>query len=351
VTTSALRLERWFARCVLAMAVLLFGLATATHARSEASPVSELDEARALFREGLSLEVAGSWAQALAKFERVARVRFTPQVRFHIARCKEHLGRMTEALGDYRISEYEAERDGLSELGEIAAARKDLEARVPKLVIVRGAGAERAVVELDGVEIGEASIGAELAVDLGPHTVTGRSAGHQPFERTLLAEERGRYEVLVEAGQILPPAPVPTAVSLEPQPSESASATPAWPVRDASTRASTSPWPWVFAGVGVVSAGAGVALLVRRADAIEEQERHCVGGVCNAAFRSQVEDAESREETSGTLALVAFSLSAAALGTALTLWFTEDGRAADGLSSLTVARRNDGVDISLGARF
>jgi hypothetical protein len=100
-----------------------------------------------------------------------------------------------------------------------------------------------------------------------------------------------------------------------------------------------------------VSAGAGVALLVRRADAIDEQERHCIGTVCNAAFRNQVEEAESKEETSGTLALVAFSLSAAAFGTALTLWFTEDGEAAEGLSSLSVGTRNQGFDISLGARF
>jgi hypothetical protein len=91
----------------------LLGLSFALPLRAEDVPDARLAEARVWFRDGLSLEAAGDWAGALTRFEQVAKVRFTPQVRFHVARCKEHLGRMTEALGDYRISEYEADRDGL----------------------------------------------------------------------------------------------------------------------------------------------------------------------------------------------------------------------------------------------
>jgi hypothetical protein len=107
----------------------------------------------------------------------------------------------------------------------------------------------------------------------------------------------------------------------------------------------------VFTGVAVAAAGTGVVFLVRRSHAIDEQERHCVGAVCNADFRDRVTDAESKEETRSTLAVAAFSLSAVALGTAITLWLTDDRSADTGLASVTVASRDSGVGVSLGGRF
>ena len=73
-----------------------------------------LEKARNLFRQGLSLEAAGNWAAALAKFQEVMKVKLTPQVRFHSARCSEQLGRLNEALGEYRLAEYEAGQQGLA---------------------------------------------------------------------------------------------------------------------------------------------------------------------------------------------------------------------------------------------
>src|SRR5262249_41042985 len=103
----------------------------------------DLERARQQYRQGLSLEAAGDWASALAKFVEVGKVKLTPQVRFHSARCNEQLGRLNEALGEYRLAEYEAGQQGLDakEAQEISQARQALESRVPKLVIRRGEGA------------------------------------------------------------------------------------------------------------------------------------------------------------------------------------------------------------------
>src|SRR5262249_8292684 len=72
-------------------------LASGTAAAAAPTPAlaqtpSELAQARARFDEGLSLAAAGDWASALTAFQDVARVKLTPQVRFHIARCEEKLG-------------------------------------------------------------------------------------------------------------------------------------------------------------------------------------------------------------------------------------------------------------------
>lgn len=349
MTTFGQPLGHWFARVLLAISLALAPLSVSLPARAEPSSSDELDAARARFFEGLSLEAGGSWAQALSKFERVAQVRFTPQVRFHIARCKEHLGRFTEALGDYRISEYEAQRDALPELAEIADARATLEARVPRLTIVRGEGTERATVELDGVEIGEAGLGAEFGVDLGAHRVVAKSPGHEPFELSFRAEEGGHYEVTLQPGRELvrasdEPSVAPQAVA------ETTSAPPGADARSSSPRTGRL-LPWVLTGVAIAGAGAGGVFLVRRSDAIDEQRRYCVGAVCNADFRARVLQAESDEESSGKLAIAAFSLSALALGTAVTLWLTSEESSRAGPAALRLTTDGDGARLSLGGRF
>lgn len=282
----------------------------------------ELDDARALYREGLSLQVAGNWAQALARFERVASVRLTPQVRFHMARCKEHLGRMTEALGEYRMSEYEAERDALKELPEIREAREALEARIPKVKITRGPGAEQAVIELDGVELGESSVGADLTLDPGPHRVAAHSPGKTVFRQSFQADER--TQTLVEI--VLEELPE----SNEPPPSQLVMAGPDEVALEPTL--SVGPWPFVWSGVALVGAGAGAYFLYERSNAIDVQKQHCIGAVCDAAFSSEVRDAEGDEARNGVLSISAFSVSAVALGTAVYLFLDDDEPATTAIS-------------------
>src|SRR5215510_548771 len=77
----------------------MVGLSAAASLSTSTRPAAaqsqdDLERARNFFREGLSLEAAGNWAQALAKFREVGKVKLTPQVRFHTARCNEQLGHL-----------------------------------------------------------------------------------------------------------------------------------------------------------------------------------------------------------------------------------------------------------------
>jgi len=137
-------------RCVLAF---VFVGATATSVPALAQTAAELARGRDLFWQALSLEVAGDWAGALARIQQAAQIKTTPQVRFHLARCKEQLGRLTEALGDYRLSEYEAVRVNAAELNEIKNGRQTLEKRVPKLVVTVSPALIDATVELDAIVV------------------------------------------------------------------------------------------------------------------------------------------------------------------------------------------------------
>jgi hypothetical protein len=220
---------------------------------------------------------------------------------------------MTEALGDYRISEYEADRDGLSELSEIAEARASLEARLPKVVIRRGAGAAQATISLDGVMLGATSIGSEMAVDPGPHQVTARSPGKLDFELAVTANEGTSQTIEV----VLEPA---SAVQAPPPLVDERDAEVAPRSLPPSPR---SPWPWIASGAALASAGAGGYFLYARSRAIEVQKQYCVGGYCNENFRADVEDAEDDETRNGRFAVVAFSASGLFAAAAVTLWLGE----------------------------
>lgn len=269
--------------------------------RALAQTAEELDKARLAFRDGLSLEAAGNWTAALAKFQAVGRVKLTPQVRFHIGRCHEQLGRLNEALGEYRLAEHEAQQQNLTELPAMTSARQALEGRVPKLVIKRGRGAELARVELDGVEIGEAQLGTAFGVDPGPHTVIAKLPGKQEFQRSAIVKESETVELVLDAPEGLGPAAPEAGTKELPSSAE----------EDRRGKGSRA-LPWVFGSVGVAGLAAAGAFYVLRAGAESDLEDGCRGSVCPKSL----EDRQNNGELYTTLSFVSLGVGVVGLGVA-----------------------------------
>jgi hypothetical protein len=164
-----------------------------------AQDAKELKNARALFQQGIEAEQAGNWATAVQRFREVGQVRMTPQVRFHIALCEDRLGRLVVALGGYELALADADSVGPEFRAEVERNVSQLRARIPKLVIERGAGAEAAVIELDGVAVGDSSVGVEVPQDPGPHAIIARAPNYHAFDQTVtLAEgETKRVEIVL----------------------------------------------------------------------------------------------------------------------------------------------------------
>lgn len=287
----------------------------------------ELERARGLFREGLSLEAAGNWAGALSKFEGVAKVKLTPQVRFHIARCKENLGRLTEALGDYRLAEYEAQQAELAEAGAIAEAREKLAARIPKLTIQRGEGAEAARVELDGVELGGTQLGRPVAVDPGPHRIVAVLPDQRSFAEAVNVQEGETKAVeLVRPDDLAPAAPTgnggaePAAGAEQPQGAGGTAAD-----SGVEAKGGLGPWPWVAGGLGVASLGASGAFFFLRKDAERTLDDTCRGSVCPESARST----QDKGQLYSTLSTVGLGVGVVGLGVA-TYLFIAHGRSGGG---------------------
>jgi tetratricopeptide (TPR) repeat protein len=233
-----------------------------------AGGTSAIDKARAQFQQGLALETAGDWAGALSIFQQVAAVKLTPQVRFHVGLCEEHLGRLAAALGDYELAAHEAEEAKVAEVSQQVSARRDeLRARIPKLTIVRGAGAEYASISLDGVSLGSTSIGVELPVDPGPHGVEARASGFKPFTTTVDMAEKELRKVEVKLERI----PMATAAETREEPEPVASARDTAPAE----APKSSALPFIIGGVGVASLGAAGVFFLLRQGAINKLDDNC----------------------------------------------------------------------------
>ena len=241
----------------LAPLLVAFGTATAVLSGSlpaRADSPAELRKARAQFQRGIELEQASNWSEAIQNFREVGAVRMTPQVRFHIAYCEEGLGRLVTALGGYELALGEADQVGADFKNEVQTAITGLRARIPKLLIERGQGADAAAVQLDGVELGASSVGVEVPLDPGPHSVTAVAPGYLQFSTTADLKEQEVTRV---------------TLALEPEPTPAPDAKPDQSSRVIVVAPPPSPnrtIPYVVGGVGIGTlAEAGVLFALRQA--------------------------------------------------------------------------------------
>ncbi len=260
-----LKAHRWL--CSLPVACVL-----ALSTPAQAQDAAKLKKARAQFQQATELERAGNWTAALQAFREVGQVRMTPQVRFHIAVCEENLGRLVAALGGYELALTDADKVGPDFRAEVEQNVDKLRARIPKLVIERGEGAGAAAIELDGVAVGESSVGVEVPLDPGPHAVTARAPNRQPFEATVTLKERETSRLVVE---------------LEAIPQEMVRPASAPPPSD---KPPSKVVPLVIGGVGVAAlVGSGVLFGLRQS-ALSDLEDACDGSVCPKSEQSRYDD-------------------------------------------------------------
>lgn len=256
-------------------ALVCVGLWVAAGAASTswAAPTpAELEKARATFRAGTALEAANDWGNALARFREVVAVKPSPQVLFHIGRCLEHLGKWTEALGQYRLAADMVEPGKKDVLKEIESARTALEARMPKLIIRRGIGADSVSISVDGLVLGAPLIGSELPLDPGAHLVVATEDGKERFSQKIAIHENESKSVTID----IQPASVagsasvaPAAVPVEPVPSDK--------IAGSSGR---RPLGFVVGGVGVASLVASGVFFYLRQQTISDLDKVCIDGHC-----------------------------------------------------------------------
>ncbi|NUP11394.1 MAG: hypothetical protein HOW73_35560 [Polyangiaceae bacterium] len=303
----------------------------------------DLDALRKRFREGMTLESKQAWQEALTVFEEVAKKKMSPHVRFHIALCNEHLGRLKTARVGYQeaLKLAQAEPENAKEVLDSAPARlADLEQQIPVLVLkVADAGAAELVV--DGDNIGLIDKRSELLVDPGPHEISVVEGGRTtPLRKvTVLAGER--LEIVVPARATEDVAgPKPDPIGSKPE----------GPVHSETTPGNKIP-SFVVGAVGIAGlVGSGVMIGLRQAS-ISEVRDGCSGTDtgCDPALKDVAERGQQYEYAAWGLGIGGL----ACVGAATALFFTigqdkTSAAATGGPSTTTRSNRNVELAFSVG---
>ncbi|MCC6216541.1 MAG: PEGA domain-containing protein [Polyangiaceae bacterium] len=303
-----------------ASAALLAAALVLGAGRVGADEAADARRARSQFQRALELSKAGDCAQAIQLFREVGQFRMTPQVRFQIASCEERLGHLVAALGGYELALTEAGSvAGDDFVGEVERRAHELKERVPRLVFVRGAGAEAATVKLNGTSLGETSLAAPIPVDPGPHSVEASAPGRRPFSVTVRAAERETVEVKIVLERALE---APAGDARAPRGAAPAAA------RDEAVGGGPPPLAWVAAGVGAVAlVGAGATWALRQ-DRKAELDAACGPDrqQCPPSARGTYDDAKLYD----TLSPVLLGVGVVGIGAAAALWWLRDDAGAPG---------------------
>lgn len=285
---------------------------------ASAQDAEALGEARAKFQRGIELEQAGNYSGALKLFREVGQVKMTPQVRYHIATSEEGLGQLVAALGGYELALAQSEGMHPAFIADVEKAIEELHAKIPKLVIERGEGAEAATIQLDGVTLGTKSLGTEIPRDPGPHTVSAKAPGYEDFSETVTVAEGETKSLEIEM------VPLPEA-------ERRSGGT------DGSLQEDRGPQgfgllPYILGGAGIaVAATGGVLLGVSQSNAGQVREM-CGGEDCTALGDTDPQawrDAKGLADSAQSLEIggwVAMGVGTAALAAGTVLFFIDPTR-------------------------
>ncbi len=309
----------------------------------------ELKRARAQFQEATELEKAGDYVRAEQMFREVGQVRMSPQVRYHIARCQELQGKLVAALGGYKLARDDAAAMDPSFTEEVDAAISKLEAAIPKLQIQRGAGAEAAIIELDGATLGASAVGAAVPVDPGPHSVRAKASGYRTFSKNVELQTEQSLTVTIE---------LEPETSAEPAKTEERPAETAAPVAPTHRVAAHPTLGWVSLGVGGVGLIAGGTFFYLRSSKIDDAKSLCGSdGTCDGdpqSVRSKASKALDKAQSYESMGWAGLGLGAVGLGAAAYFFFvdTQDAPLDSPDSAwLPVAPGADAGGLSYFARF
>jgi hypothetical protein len=305
---------------------------SATTASGQPSP-EELAAARELWSRGLELERAKDWAGALSTFEKVGKVRMTPQVRYHIGLASEQLGKLVDALNAYQLAVQEARLAGDKgrDVSENAPARIEvLRGRVAKIRLHIVGRLRTSTLLLDGKKLSPALLEQDIPVDPGKHLVEVRR-GDVVFEKSVLELDEGASESMDL--RVDDPATSPVS-ALTMEASASASESDEGPMR----------WPaYLTAGAGVAILAAGGTFWALREGTIATIRESCAGADtgCDPTLRSE----EDLGRTYTTAGRVLFGVGGAALAAGIVLWIVPPGGSG---SSSAGARPQSSVGVSFG---
>lgn len=191
-------------RCAALCAVLC-----AMSSPASAQPKDPKAQAQDLFEQGRAAVEARDCARAIPLFRRSQATYPSRGTLLNLAQCEADLGRVASAWQHFKELLTQL-TPGDPRLPITEQRIRELEPRLPKLVIELAAGAPAPTeLLLDQAPLPQASIGGELPLDPGNHTVVARWPGGRQTDAPVTLAEGARNVVRLEPPPAAAPPPVP----------------------------------------------------------------------------------------------------------------------------------------------
>lgn len=226
----------------------------------------ELATARLLFAEALAAQDQGRCAEAVAIYQRIAKITVSPVLYLRIGTCHESLGHVVEAINAFELATQEAEKKRDTAVATEARAHlARLRPKVAHLAVQVPADAEGIAIILDDRPVSAALAGATMVVDPGRRHVVVRASNYErAFEADVAATAEQPSTVTADLGKKKAIASVSAAVIA---PAPLASKPVAEPVKAPPPEPAANRIPGAIAGgvTGAVGLGALISGLIAHA--------------------------------------------------------------------------------------
>jgi hypothetical protein len=274
---------------VLRIAVIATGVAVCLTSPIGLADTRDPAAAEALFRAGREHAEAGDWSNACPMFLESNRLDFALGTLMNLAACEDHVGKVASAWGRYR-EVLDSLPPGDDRRPFVAESAARLEPLVPRLrVFLTASAVEGTIVTRDDIDLGEASIGADLPVDPGEHSIAVAAPGRFTRRYAVTLAVGQHLTLHAEAGEPIVPNAVPNGGG----------------------RLTAA---WILGGVGVSALSVGALLGVHALSERSASDALCTNGVCrDQAALDRYDGAKSTAVAADiALAVGALSLGAAA---------------------------------------
>lgn len=262
-SASLERRRRATASVIVALIIALGATAAAQPSGQAAAATSQFDRGRALMKDK-------KYAEACAAFEHSQKLDPQWGTLYNLAGCYARIGKLASAWAAYREL---AQRDtNPARRKESAKQARDLDRRLPRLLLTAARAPAGLAVTLDGVDA-TGLLGTESPVDLGEHAVHATAPNRADFDATATITGEGKTVVLaIELAPAKPrpevvPVPAPreptqAAAPAQPGPRAQAAAPVPGSDHDAASRDDAGPPRSRRRMYGVIVAAGGGALVV-----------------------------------------------------------------------------------------
>ncbi len=184
----------------------LLAVAPSRPARAQTASDADRAAARELATQGLQLQQAGNFTDALDRFDRAQAVFSAPTHLLHIAQCEAALGKLVEAAETYRTlvrtplptgapaAFVQAQQEGAAELSQV-------EPRIPSIrLFVKPANLTNLQILIDGQAMSNALVGVQRPTDPGAHSIALLAPGYARADQQVVLKEKETKDVVFNLG-------------------------------------------------------------------------------------------------------------------------------------------------------